>query len=125
MIKKRTARARVFLDYDDFLILIYLMNNDFSSLDNLKKFMNMSHKGLLIHINRLKDYGFIEFIRFEDKPKYKKVFITPIGMIFLGAVYNSDSIKSYVEELKNNGLKIRKETMDLLNSMKVKNEKEN
>lgn len=86
--KKRNSRSRVIIDEDDFnfLKLLSEVAEDNRAqimgleLDYIKKTLNISHKALLIHVNRLKKYGWVAVARLKDKDyKMKIIFITSPG----------------------------------------------
>ena len=59
MVKKRTSRAKPILDEDDILLLkaLYKSQHFYSlTLTQLKKKLNISHRGLLVHLKRLERY---------------------------------------------------------------------
>lgn len=78
--EKRKAKSQTLLDMDDWIILAILSKTDIIKVSDLKKKMNMSHKGILIHLNRLKSYEMINYRRNEKDYKIKEVIITDKGM---------------------------------------------
>lgn len=75
--KKRVSRSEVVLDVDDIEIL-RLLGRD-GHLDAIKKLLHISHKSLLVHLNRLASREFIEIYREKANYKVKVVMITPKG----------------------------------------------
>lgn len=79
IISKRNSRGEVILDKDDLVILCNLNKKPFLFLDELKKSLNISHKGLLIHLKRLQEHGFIFKNRSKDNYKIKIISISQTG----------------------------------------------
>lgn len=83
--EKRTARSQVVLDLDDIAILSYISLNSEGrriggrTLESLKKEMNMSHKGLLVHLKRLGSLNLIKIYSNEENYKVKIVSTTASG----------------------------------------------
>ena|SRR3989344_8006926 len=83
----RKGKSPIFLDFDDLLLLRFLeyethshiLNNNSPTLvdlNSLKEDMRISHKALLVHLNRLKRFGIIEIFRGDNedyKSKYVKI----------------------------------------------------
>lgn len=97
IIPKRTYRSEVIFDFDDMLILHFLSQADALLLDDLKKKVNMSHKGLLVHFKRLLFYGCI-FINRAPGKLNKIVEITPYGKKIYQDLLMSDYIRNRAQE---------------------------
>lgn len=87
--KKRNARSNVLIDEDDFIILYNLSKCVFMNLSDLKKSLNFSHKGLLIHLNRLISFELITLGRTEPNHKVKFVAITQLGKKIFNDFYST------------------------------------
>jgi len=77
---QRTARSEVILDFDDILILYHLLkatNNKhkigFILLEDLKKKVNLSHKGILTHLNRLRGHRLIQIGKLSDQKNQTEI----------------------------------------------------
>ena len=86
---KRNSRVEVLTDVDDLVILNNLSKKDYLFIPELIETLNISHKGLLVHLKRLLKNGFI--ISERDVPNYKmKIFkITSKGKVLLNIHLNS------------------------------------
>mgnify|MGYP001607341612 CR=1 FL=1 len=68
------------MDIDDISMLNFLSRkNRLGDFDYLKKVLNISHNALLVHLNRLKENGFIHIYREKKNYKIKVVFLSPKG----------------------------------------------
>ena len=101
--KKRNSRSNIILDEDDIFILFNLSGCVFMELEDLRRSLNISHKGLLIHLNRLISHNFITLGRSEPNYKIKLVAITNPGRETLKELLHSPKIKNILKtkELSN------------------------
>jgi DNA-binding PadR family transcriptional regulator len=88
-LEKRNCRSEVLLDKDD-LSLLTLCSKKEQEIPFLIKMMNISHKGLLVHIHRLKKEGFIEKLRTEKNYKVKNILITEKGLKVLNLIKSDE-----------------------------------
>lgn len=98
LFNKRNARANVIIDEDDYNIL-KIVNSGTGGifLDPLKEQMNISHKSLLVHLNRLAKHGWIKIFRAMDEQyKFKIVETTSEGKKVLENIENAKSF-SYLK----------------------------
>lgn len=100
---KRKGRSQTLLDIDDLTILSYFRYLDSEiPLISFRNILNISHNGLLTHINRLKKFGFIEIHREKDSYKTKFVKVTNKGLkiskIFLKNLGNKKSYENMTKE---------------------------
>lgn len=77
---KRNSRSEVVLDVDDLDILWLVSKHRVEDLYSIRKYMNISYKGLQIHLSRMSNLGFIKIVRYEyPKHKYKKIIVEKKG----------------------------------------------
>lgn len=106
--EKRTARSKTILDIDDYLILS-LLDGTFVREDNIKNRIlheykvaglkisflldktKLSHKALIVHLNRLKSFNLIQVYRSPENYKYKLLVITKSGQIILDELKKNKS----------------------------------
>lgn len=103
LFEKRKYRSEVFIDIDDFNILGFLsFSTDKESfgkeiaglqLNALKKKMNMSHKGLLVHLKRLSELNLITIFRAKGEYKFKTIAITKNGRVIFKELMEAIELK--------------------------------
>ena len=94
--KKRVARSKTILDLDDLNILKILYDlkpGSFIFLDGLKEELLLSHKGLLIHLNRLISHDLIIIDRYVGEYKRKIVRLNNNGISLFEKLLLSPEIK--------------------------------
>lgn len=126
-IPKRIARAETILDIDDFFIMWNLRDyigtfgivrdlkeDEFGGtsesdetikpklmgIENLKRLMNLSHKGLLVHLKRLEKHNFLRVIRSKKNYKVKLVALTYPGKDVLRYLLDSPELRNLMKNLK-------------------------
>lgn len=95
---KRKYRSEVLIDFDDFLILSNLSKGFMMELEDIKSILNISHKGLLVHLKRLISHDFITVMRSDPNYKCKLVRITDKGRALLKNFYDSPKIETSLRE---------------------------
>jgi hypothetical protein len=120
---KRVGRSKTIIDIDDFFIMWNLRDyvgskgivrdtsDDFEmdesiktkymEIENLKRLMNLSHKGLLVHLKRLEKYHILIVARSTKNYKVKTVALTYSGKNILNYLLDSKEIKVMISDFNN------------------------
>lgn len=100
---KRKSRPDVVLDDYDLYILWFLADEKRHNISEIKSFMNISDKGLVIHLERLSRLKLIVVARLEEDYKRKFAMLTEEGtnlwLVFAQTEVYTDLIKR-VSEVK-------------------------
>jgi len=98
--EKRKSRSEVIFDLDDFKILFYLegMDGEKYGIESISKVMDLSHKGILVHLKRMMNHNLIEINRSKKDHKTKVVRITKEGKTILNEFWKSPHINQMMGE---------------------------
>lgn len=114
MPENRVGRSPVILDVEDIRILLILKNNRPEMLlRDLESQLKISRKSILVHIDRLFKFHWINYFRSKEDYKFKKIGISSLGFALLEALKNSG-----VYVISGNKLFINKSMEEIFKIMK-------